>query len=126
MTRFGFMIGTSSSGMINVESLPIPCLVGMWEYKSAQEFSLRADMSTQMFGPASVTWTQAIVSATQRNQWRIFCPSASANVYIKTRVNDDSNYHTFPATMTWPETESHQAGRVLNLVLNFFLGEEIA
>lgn len=125
MTRFDFGIGTSAPSIINVEQLPTPLLVGVWDFKSAQDFRLRGDMSVQSFGPPSVTWTQSIITTAQRDQWRVFCPGPSAPVYIRTRVHEDRNYHVFPATMIWPEEEANQAGRILNFTLKFYLGEEV-
>lgn len=126
MARFNFGIGTgSTSGIVNVENLPTPCLVGVWRYKEAQETRVRGDLSLQDYGPGEVTWVQSIVRASVRDQWRIFCPGASAEVFIRTRVNDDRNYHTFRAEMYWPEEEDHQSLRVLNLPFKFILREEI-
>lgn len=126
MARFGFMIGTSgTSGMVNVESLPTPCMVGVWQYKKAQSSEVRGDWATQLYGPAEVIWGMSVINDEARDQWRIICPGPSALVYIKTRVHDDRDYHTFRARVYWPIEETHQAGRVLDFELKFLIEAEL-
>lgn len=113
--------------MINVENLGTSCMVGIWGYQEGQENKPRGDLSEMVYGPDEVTWKQSIVTDDVRDQWRIYCPGASAAVFIDTRINDDRLYHTFSVEMIWPKEDSgsHQAGRVLGLDFKFIVKAEI-
>lgn len=125
MPRFLFKMGTSTSGMLYTESLPVPFTVGFFTYKPYQDVVDVGDLSTRGVGHAEATWRQGFMTRAQRDQARIFCPGASATVYIDTRVNDDANYHTFKTKMHWPEEEDPQAGRFLDVLFRFSIIEEI-
>jgi hypothetical protein len=67
------------------------------------------------------------IPTAQRDQLRVFCPGASAVVYIQTYTNDkDTNspfgsnvIHTFQAVMIWPQEEKREANVRRDFVIKF-------
>lgn len=115
-----YMIGTTQAGMANLENLASP----VHPPKSAfipytSPFNL-ADGNIRGGGWATATWTWNIIQQAERDSLRVFCPGASANVYIHTRCNDSSDsYKTYQAVMIWPQEEAKDARRRVPFTIQF-------
>lgn len=112
-----YKIGTTLSGMTNIESLGVP--VPRSRFQAGERVAL-ANGGVRELGWGRAEWEFPILTMTQRNALRNYCPSGSAAVYIRTMTNEDA-YANYQAMMIWPEEEDQRAGRVFDLVIRFNL-----
>lgn len=91
----------------NIETLAVPLPVPRAVHRDYAELVTAASGRVYGRGYPSCQWTFSRLTSSQRAQLRIFCPGASATVYITTLANDDA-YHTYQAVMAWPEEESRE------------------
>ncbi len=117
---YEFGIGTTLIGITTLDQLTVPVTFPRSGYK---QFAVTVDLSDQSargFGRPSATWRFGVLKFAQRDQLRVFCPGASALVYIRTKKRDDQEvYSNFRAVMVWPEEEEAKAGRILDLEILF-------
>lgn len=106
--------------MTNVENLTVPVTAPKSTFKPWQESVLLQSGLSRALGKPSASWNWAVVSRAMRDQLRTFCPAKSANVYIRTRINDADAYKYFAAIMNWTDDpEEKQAGRRLDFKVDF-------
>lgn len=114
-----FEIGTTFGGMTNVESLTTPLPAPKSNYLPYARVHNRGDGGTRGVGFPIATWTFPILSAEQYNQLKSFCSGSSADVYIRTKLDDDT-YADFQAKMLWPnEPQDRWFGERKNFVITF-------
>lgn len=123
--QYEFMIGTTQGGMTNVEALSAPMPAPDATYQAYEDQIQLASGAVRGVGPAICTWNWGFITSAQRAALRAFCTGASATVYIKT-LDDSLAYHTYRATMIWPQAEEVDAGRLLSVEINFKLWEQLA
>ena len=99
-----FEIGTTEGGMTNIQSLTVPLELPKSEYLPYARTVNKGNGGKRGVGSPIATWNFALLTLEQRDQLKTFCPDASATVYIKTKLNDDT-YAVFQATMLWVENE---------------------
>lgn len=104
MTQFA--IGTVNPPT-NIETLPTPLPVPRAVFRDYAELITAASGRVYGRGYPYCQWTFSRLTSAQRAQLKSFCPSASANVYIRTLADDDA-YHTYQAVMQWPEEEERE------------------
>lgn len=114
-----FKIGTTLGGMTNIESLTTPLPLPQFDY---QLFARNVNLGsgrTRGVGFPIATWTFQLLTIEEYNQLRSFCPGTSAQVYIRTRGDDDS-YDDFQANMICPnEGQNRWYGIRKNFVVTF-------
>jgi hypothetical protein len=113
-----FMIGTTEEGMTNIESLTVPLELPKSEYFPYARTVNKGNGGKRGVGFPMASWTFALLTVQQRDQLKTFCPDASGEVYINTKLNDDT-YATFSATMIWPENEDRWYGVKRNYSILF-------
>ena len=96
-----FAIGTTEVGLTNIEQLttPLPAPTSSF-LPYARTVHLG---SSGMFGvgtPVAV-WSFSILTIEEYNQLKTFCPAASADIFIQTKIDDDT-YAIFSGKMIWP------------------------
>lgn len=123
--QYEFMIGTTQAGMTNVEALSTPLPAPDATYQAYEDQIQLGSGAVRGVGPAICTWHWGFITSTQRAALRAFCTGAAATVYIKT-MDDSLAYHTYRATMIWPQAEEVDAGRLLDVEINFKLWEQLA
>ncbi len=114
-----FKIGTTLGGMTALESLATPVPLPQHDYLPFARVHNKGNGGTRGVGSPVTTWTFQILSLAEYNQLRTFCTGASALVYIRTKVDDDT-YANFQANMIWPnESQNRWFGNRKNLVITF-------
>jgi len=114
-----FAIDTTEVGLTNIEQLTTP----LPEPKSAflpyaRTISLGSGGTRGIGNPVAV-WTFPILSIAQYNQLKTFCPNASADIFIVTKIDDDT-YATFSGMMIWPnEPQDRWYGERKNFSVQF-------
>jgi hypothetical protein len=71
-------------------------------------------------GWATAEWRWGFLSQAHRDILRAYIPGASAQIIIRTSVNDNQDaFYDFVAQAIWPPAEEKQAGRRLGFTLRF-------
>lgn len=79
-----------------------------------------ANGSVRGAGWATAEWKFGFITRAMREALRDFCPGASSEVYIRTRVYDNEDeYRYYSAIMVWPVPEKRDAGTRLDFVIRF-------
>jgi hypothetical protein len=121
-----YQIGTSSGSMIKLalvttsgSSTPIPYPKSSFQ-PYADEQVLVSGLVRGVGFPIAV-WTWGVITRTERDALRQYCPGKSANVWIRTKTMDsaDSNAN-YSAVLVWPtQEEERDTQRRLNLKITF-------
>lgn len=96
-----FKIGTTSGGITSLDSLSTPIedpKSSFMPYARTVNLGSGGQRGT---GSPVVVWEFALLELEQRNQLKSFCTGASANVYIRTKLNDDT-FAVYQCNMLWP------------------------
>ena len=96
-----FEIGTTEGGMTNLEALSTPVPLPEFDFLPFARVVNKGNGGTRGVGSPVATWTFQLLTIDEYNQLRTFCPGASADVYIRTKVDDDT-YENFQAKMILP------------------------
>ena len=126
MADYEYMIGLTWGGMQNVEDLSTRVPAPKSSYRDYYKAVTRGDGATLGVGAPVATWHWGFLTAQQRDQLKSFVIGASGYVWINTRKNEyDPNhpdeYQVFYALMAWPLEEEKDAGRRLDLTIEFRL-----
>jgi hypothetical protein len=113
-----FEIGTTEENMTNIESLSDPLDSPRSEYFPYARTVNLGNGKKRGVGFPMASWTFGLLTLEQRDQLKEFCPDASGEVYIRTKLNDDT-YANFTATMLWPENEDRWYGEKRNYSIVF-------
>jgi hypothetical protein len=95
-----FEIGTTSS-TTNINALSVPLPEPKSSYLPYSRTVMLGSGAMRGVGAAWATWTFAVLTIEQYNQLRTFCPGSSAEIYIRTKIDDDT-YGDFQCTMIVP------------------------
>lgn len=118
--KYEYQIGTTLENLTNIEELPTPLPDMKSTYKAYAETVTLGNGEIFGRGFASAEWRWNLLTRLQRDQLRVFCPGASAAVYIKTRVNDNADeYKIFKAIMQFPIEEEKDASVRLDVTITF-------
>jgi hypothetical protein len=113
-----FEIGTTLGGMTNIQSLTVPLDLPKSEYAPYARSVNLGSGGKRGVGSPMATWIFPLMTVEQRDQLKSFCTGASAAVYIRTKLNDDT-YADFSATMIWPDGEERWYGVKRNYSILF-------
>jgi hypothetical protein len=113
-----FQIGTTYEGMTNIEELTTPLELPKSEYQPYARVANLGSGGRRGVGFPVAAWTFPLLTVEQRDQLKTFCPGASAHVYIRTKLNDDT-YADFEGTMLWHENEERWYGVKRNYRIEF-------
>ena len=98
-----FAIGTTLEEITNLSELETPVEHPKSEYLPYARTVNKGNGGRRGVGSPVAVWNFPLLSIDERNQLKEFCPGASAVVYIRTKLNDDS-YADFSANMIWPDS----------------------
>ena len=76
------------------------------------------DGTERAIGSPLAAWHWGFLTSAQRDQLKTFCPGKSAAVYIRT-ILPDGSFADYSAIMVWPQNEMRQAGRVIDITVEF-------
>jgi hypothetical protein len=96
-----FKIGITEGGMTNIESLTTPLPLPIFDFMPFARTVNLGSGGTRGVGSPVVTWKFPMLTLEQYTQLRTFCAGSSAEVFIRTRIDDD-NYASFQAKMIVP------------------------
>lgn len=121
MPQYSYAIG-SSNPPTNVEELPTPVNPPRGRFSEHSVLLDRSNGRVSGHGFPSAIWHFDILTQDMIDQLRLFCPGASATVYLTTRKNDGT-FDTYRAIMIWPTQTQLDAraagGRYLGLEFTF-------
>lgn len=114
-----FMIGTTLIGMVNLEALTVPMVPPKSNYLPFARTVNLGNGGKRGGGSPVAIWDFTLITLEERNQLKTFCPGASADVYIHTKLNDDT-YADFSGKMIWVDgAEDRWFGEKKNLTIVF-------
>ena len=114
-----FEIGATEGGMTNIEDLTTPLPAPRSNYFPYARTHSTGNGGTRGVGSPIATWTFPVFSVDQFNQLKSFCPDASADVYIRTKLDNDA-YADFQAKMIWPnDPQDRWYGERKNFTVTF-------
>jgi hypothetical protein len=114
----GYAIGDSLENLTPLEDLDIPDPRG-FHIQHAELVRLGSGGVRGMGFPTFI-WDYGFVSQETREAFRAICPDASAEVYITTRTNENTDaFVTYTAVMVWPQDEEVIATRRIDFRLEF-------
>lgn len=98
------MIGSTFEGMIALDELDTPLEVPKFDFFDYEDTIRLEDNTDRGLGLPLARWTFPYLESAWRNQLKEFCPGASAHVFIRTKLPDDS-YADYECDMIWPAKE---------------------
>lgn len=101
---YSYAIGTTAPGLTNLESLTVPVNPPKGYFNPAAVYVDLPNGTQRGLGFPTVIWRFDSLSAAMLAQLRTYCPGYSANVFITTRILDDT-FDSFSAVMVWPSQE---------------------
>jgi hypothetical protein len=114
-----FMIGTTLEGMTNLEALMVPLVPPKSNYLPYARTVNLGSGGKRGVGSPMAFWDFSLMTLEERNQLKEFCPGAAADVYIRTKLNDDT-YADFSAKMLWLDNiEDRWFGEKKNMTIQF-------
>jgi hypothetical protein len=110
-------IGATQGGMVTVASLLGSSRVPRCDYRPHAEIHQLDSGMRRGLGLPVATWTWGYLTPDERDTLRTYCTGTSAEVYIKTMVNDkiagvSNAWKVYRAIMHWPEEERDSGYRV--------------
>jgi hypothetical protein len=114
-----FEIGTTLLGMTNIEALATPLPAPKSSYLPYARVHNKGNGGTRGIGSPVAQWMFPVLSIAGYNQLKTFCSGASADVFIRTKLDDDT-YADFEAKMIWPnEPQDRWYGERKNFTVIF-------
>ena len=115
-----FEIGTTVGNMTNLEALVPPLPLPRSSYAPTAVVKRTGGGGKRGFGFPAAIWSFPLMSLDERNALKAYCPGASAAVYIRTKLDDDT-YGDFTATMNWPDDDTSERwyGVRRNIMIEF-------
>jgi hypothetical protein len=114
-----FEIGETLETMTNLEELTTPVVPPKSAYLPYARTVNLGNGGKRGVGSPMAVWDFAVLSLAERNQLKTFCTGASADVYIRTKLNDDT-YADFSAKMIWADgIEDRWYGEKKNFSITF-------
>ena len=116
-----YKIGATELGMVTLSSLGIVNPLGGFQEHSQNVD--RADALVSGLGWSTEKWAWLFLSMAHRTILKGYCPSKSAEVYIRT-IKAGNTYASYRVSMIWQE-ETIRNGKVLDFSIQFRLLEEL-
>jgi hypothetical protein len=113
-----FKIGSSFGAMLNLADLTVPVEYPFSTFTPFSSYLELGDGNSFGMGSQGATWTFPTLSVEARNQLRHFCSGTSSDIYIRSKLNDDT-YLNFVGIMKWPESEKRRNGYKEELTISF-------
>jgi hypothetical protein len=102
--RYNFSIATSAAGVSGL--LPLSALGVPWPADNPLPYSVElplGDGGVRGLGWQTTQWHWGFLTIAQWNALRVYCPSKSADVVIRTHdVDDKQAWTNYSAKMIWP------------------------
>lgn len=111
-----YEIGSTLETMVTLNSLGIPA--PRCDYIPFAASVDLGDGNTFALGKPQTLWHWGFLQAAQRTALRAYCSGSSAEVYIRSRA-DDNAFYEYTAILVWPANEERAGGRVLDFSLIF-------
>ncbi|MBE3039887.1 MAG: hypothetical protein IMZ62_13885 [Chloroflexi bacterium] len=118
MAVFEFSLGLTADMMDNLEDVGSEEIVPDWTYTESSNPVELANGHVRNLGFPLITWHWGFLSADDRTELRTFCPGKSADVFVRTPI-DDCSYRTFAAVMVWPAGEDPSVGIYKDVTIEF-------
>jgi hypothetical protein len=113
-----FMIGTTSS-TTSLDALTTPVPDPKSSYLPYARINNKGNGGTRGIGSPVAQWTFPVLELAEYSQLKTFCPGASADVYIQTKLDDDT-FELFQGKMIWPnEPQDRWYGERKNFTVIF-------
>ena len=96
-----FEIGTTEGGMANLDTIIDDDHMPKSNYLPYARVHNKGNGGTRGVGSPVATWSFPFLSLAEYNQLKSFCPGSSADVFIRTKLDDDT-YADFEAKLIWP------------------------
>lgn len=110
-----FEIGASLGTLVNVETLTdmAPNMAPSVTYRPYKATIDTGGNGRKAIGPPEFEWNWGYIYADMFDALRALIPGASANIYIRSRKESDSEtdpnvYLYYQATVYWPEMDSYE------------------
>ncbi len=114
-----FEIGTTEGGMVNLDTIIEDDHMPKSNYLPYARVHNKGNGGTRGVGSPVATWTFPILSVEEYNVLKAYCPGSSSDVFIRTKLDDDS-YADFQAKMIWPnEPQNRWYGERRDFVIIF-------
>ena len=113
-----FQIGSSFGAMLNLANLPFPVEYPFSTFSPFSKYLDLGDGNKFGMGTQGATWEFPNIPVEARNQLRYFCSGTSSDIYIRSKLNDDT-YLNFVGIMKWPESEKRRNGYKEELTITF-------
>ena len=115
-----FEIGTTEVGMTNLEALTTPVSPPRSSFLPYAKIVPLGSAGTLGVGSPVAVWSFGILTVEEYNQLKTFCPDASADIFIRTKIDDDT-YAVFSGVMIWPNElqDRFLGGHRRNLSIQF-------
>ena len=104
-----FKIGSTLVGLALLVDMTPSITPPDYEFLTAADVIDLADGTQRGIGAPAVSWHWEVLTDAQRDLLRAFCPSHSANVFIRT-LEEDGSYVNYSAVMIWPLKEKRDSG----------------
>jgi len=120
-----FKIGTTLAGLTTLDALSVFVPDPKTSYKPYSRVINLGSGLRLGAGWATAEWHYGFLLQTQREVLRAFCTTASAEVFIRTRIRDLSTdgtptlFRSFKAVMIWPEEEEYRRSKRLDVTIKF-------
>ncbi len=96
-----FEIGATEGGMTDIGLLTTPLPEPKSNYLPYARIVNKGNGGTRGVGSPVAQWIFGVLTVEEYNQLKTFCPGASADVYIRTKLDDDT-FADFQAKLIWP------------------------
>lgn len=96
-----FEIGATEGGMTNIESLTTPLPLPKSSYLPYARTPSKGNGGTRGMGSPIAQWQFGVLTIEEYTQLKSFCPGASADIFIRTKLDDDT-YADFQGIIIWP------------------------
>jgi hypothetical protein len=112
-----FAIGTTPENMVDISTM------GLADPKAFFLFGVRRTMingQAKDTGAPRAIWRWGFIRQAARDALRVYCPGASATVYIRTRKLDNADaFVVYQAIMVWPDDEDLDGFRRIGFEIQF-------
>lgn len=116
--NYEYKIGTTLEGMSLLPELTVPVVPPSTSYTPSVGSITLGDGTERAIGSPMASWHWGFLQSTQRDQLKEFCPGKSADVYIRT-LKSDGTYADYSCVMVWPQNETRQANRIIDITIEF-------
>lgn len=113
-----FAIGLTLEELTNLSELTVPVLTVASQHFDYARIVNLGNGGTRGVGSPYHIWNVGLPTLDERNQLKTFCPGASAEVFIYTKLNDGT-WVTFQCQMLWTTDEGWWYGDKKTIAITF-------